>query len=210
LSNFLQIIDERLFPAYYLDAGESLQIRRDKMSRFSIALCIGILALIAATSVHGQMGPPAPAPELKKLDFMAGDWAAEGTMTMGPPGSPTSKWTTTTHAEWMQGNFFLVENSDMDLGPMGKAKEVAYLGYDPDKKMYTYRAFSSMGEAEDSTGSVDGDTWTWTSNEHMNGMTMKGRFTMKVLSPTSYTMKFELSQDGTNWMTGMEGKATKK
>jgi len=41
-------------------------------------------------------------------------------------------------------------------------------------------------------------------------MTMKGRFTMKVLSPTSYTMKFELSQDGTNWMTGMEGKATKK
>jgi hypothetical protein len=57
---------------------------------------------------------------------------------------------------------------------------------------------------------VDGDTWTWNSTEHMNGMAMKGRFTMKVLSPTSYSMKFELSQDGTNWMTGMEGKATKK
>ena len=41
-------------------------------------------------------------------------------------------------------------------------------------------------------------------------MTMKGRYTMKVLSPTSYTMKYELSQDGSNWTTAMEGKATKK
>ena len=59
-------------------------------------------------------------------------------------------------------------------------------------------------------GTVDGDTWTWLSDEHMGGMAMKGRFTMKVLSPTSYNMKFELSQDGTNWTTAMEGKATKK
>jgi hypothetical protein len=34
--------------------------------------------------------------------------------------------------------------------------------------------------------------------------------TIKTLSPTSYTMKFEVSIDGTNWMTFMEGKATKK
>jgi len=84
------------------------------------------------------------------------------------------------------------------------------MGYDADKKVYTYKAFNSMGEAEESTGTLDGDTWTWSSEEHMNAMTMKGRYTMKVLSPTSYTMKYELSPDGTNWMTAMEGKATKK
>src|SRR5438552_7801184 len=98
----------------------------------------------------------------------------------------------------------------MYLDTMGIGNEATYLEYDLDKKVYTYKAFNSMGEAEDSTGTVNGDTWTWTSDEHMGGQTMKGRFTMKVLSPTSYTMKFELSQDGTNWMTGMEGKATKK
>lgn len=179
------------------------------MKRTSEAVLLFCVILMTTAAMQAQMGPPTPAPELKKLDFMVGNWSAEGTMTMGP-GTPTSKWTTNTHAEWMQGNFFLVENSDMDLGPMGKGKEVAYLGYDPERKMYTYRAFNSMGEAEDSTGNVDGDTWTWTSDEHMNGMTMKGRFTMKVLSPTSYTMKFELSQDGTTWTTAMEGKATKK
>src|SRR6267154_6908310 len=170
------------------------------MRRVWLLLSPTLFALITAASLCAQMGPPAPAPELKNLDFMAGTWTSEGTMTPGP-GMPGGKRTMTTKAEWMQGNFFLVENSDMDLGAMGKSKEVAYLGYDPDKKMYTYRAFNSMGEAVDSTGTVNGDTWTWTSDEHMNGMTMKGRFSMKVLSPTSYTMKFELSHDGTNWMT---------
>ncbi len=179
------------------------------MRRVSVAFCIGVAVLITAMSAQAQMGPSAPAPELKKLDFMAGNWTAEGTINPGP-GMPGGKFSTTSHAEWMDGNFFLVEHSDLDMAAMGKMKELAVLGYDPDRKVYTYNAFNSMGQAESSTGTVDGDTWTWLSDEHMGGMTMKGRFTMKVLSPTSYTMKFELSQDGTNWMTGMEGKATKK
>jgi len=44
----------------------------------------------------------------------------------------------------------------------------------------------------------------------MGGMTMKGRFTMKMASPTSYTFAFDMSQDGTKWDTVMEGKASKK
>jgi hypothetical protein len=178
------------------------------MSRVLLAVCTGLLALVTAMSAHAQMGPT-PAPELKKLDFMAGNWTTEGTMNPGT-GMPGGKFTSMAHAVWMEGNFFLVEHSDLDMTGMGKMKELAVLGYDPDRKVYTYTAFNSMGEAESATGTVDGDTWTWNSDEHIGGMTMKGRFTMKVLSPTSYTMKFELSQDGTKWMTGMEGKATKK
>jgi hypothetical protein len=178
------------------------------MSRALVAVCTGLLALVTAMSAHAQMGPT-PAVELKKLDFMAGNWTTEGTMNPGP-GMPGGKFTSMAVAEWMEGNFFLVEHSDLDMTGMGKMKELAVLGYDPDRKVYTYHAFNSMGEAESATGTVDGDTWTWNSDEHMGGMTMKGRFTMKVLSPTSYTMKFELSQDGTKFMTAMEGKATKK
>ncbi|HKW19538.1 MAG TPA: DUF1579 family protein [Terriglobales bacterium] len=168
-----------------------------------------LIALFVGTSAYAQMGTPAPAPELKKLDFMTGNWSAEGTVNPGP-GMPGGKFSITTHAEWLDGNYFLVEHSDGDMGPMGKIKELAVMGYDPDRKVYTYTAFNNMGQAETATGTVDGDTWTWLSDEHFGGMTMKGRYTMKVLSPTSYTMKFELSQDGTNWMTGMDGKATKK
>jgi hypothetical protein len=178
------------------------------MSRALMAVCTGLLALVTAMSAHAQMGPT-PAVELKKLDFMTGNWTTEGTMNPGP-GMPGGKFTSMAHAEWMEGNFFLVEHSDLDMTGMGKMKELAVMGYDSDRKVYTYTAFNSMGEAESATGTVDGDTWTWNSDEHMGGMTMKGRFTMKVLSPTSYTMKFELSQDGTKFTTAMEGKATKK
>jgi hypothetical protein len=83
------------------------------------------------------------------------------------------------------------------------------MGYDPDQKMYTYRNFNSLGQSELSTGKVDGDTWTWTGDEHVGGMTMKGRVTLKVLSPTSYTTKFELSMDGNQWFQTMEAKSTK-
>jgi len=180
------------------------------MKRLALAAAFSMLVVVALSSVQAQMGPPAPAPELKKLDMFAGDWTAEGTMTAAP-GAPSSKWTMTTHTEWMEGDFFLVEHSDMDLGSMmGKGKSLAFMGYDSDRAVYTYRSFSSWGEVEDATGKLDGDTLTWTSTEHMGGQTMQGRFTMKILSPTSYTMKFELSPDGTKWTTGMEGKATKK
>jgi len=34
--------------------------------------------------------------------------------------------------------------------------------------------------------------------------------TIKTLSPTSYTMKFEISMDGKTWMPFMDAKVTKK
>ena len=56
---------------------------------------------------------------------------------------------------------------------------------------------------------MDGDTWTWTNEMKMGDKTMKTRFTEKVLSPTSYSYKFEMSPDGTNWNLVMDGKDTK-
>jgi Protein of unknown function (DUF1579) len=172
------------------------------------AIAVSALLFVAG-SLQAQMGPPSPAPELKKAEFMRGDWMAEGTISPGP-GMPGGKFSSSSHGEWMEGDFFLVEHSEIDMPPMGKMKELAVLGYDSDRKVYTYTAFNSMGQAQQSTGTVDGDTWTWLGDEYFNGMTMKGRFTMKVVSPTSYTMKYELSQDGRDWNTVMEGKATKK
>jgi len=179
------------------------------MRRLALAAAFSMLILMGLSSLQAQMGPPTPAPELKKLAFLVGDWTVEGTQTPGP-GAPSGKWSGTSHAEWMDGNFFLVEHYDMDLGAMGKGKELACYGYDSDRGVYTYRSFSSWGETENAEGKLDGDTWTWSSTEHMGGKTMQGRFTMKVISPTSYTMKFEVSSDGKQWFTGMEGKGTKK
>src|SRR5258706_15581768 len=98
-----------------------------------------LLSVFAVNSSYAQMGPPTPAPELKKLDFLAGDWTSEGTMTPSP-GAPSGKWTMTSHAEWMDGSFFLVEHDEGDFAQMGKAKELPVMGYDAEEKGYTNRA----------------------------------------------------------------------
>ena len=167
-----------------------------------------VTALLLATAATAQMQPPKPGPELKKLDVFVGSWTLDGNMkpsTMGPGGAISEN----EKCEWMDGGFYLVCNSEYK-STIGNGVGLAVMGYSPDDKAYTYREFNSFGEFEDSKGSVAGDTWTWIADEKMGGMTMKGRFTMKIISPTSYTFMFEMSQDGTKWTTVMDGKATKK
>jgi hypothetical protein len=178
------------------------------MSRIYFVLACLLLMSIVATSAPAQMPMTKPAPELSKLDFLAGSWTTETDMKAGPMG-PGGKITATGEAQWMEGKFFLVMHSKF-TGVMGDGTAMAAMGYDPEKKVYTYNDYDSMGQAGRSTGTVDGDNWTWTSDENMGGQTFKGRYTMKVLSPTSYTFKYEMSKDGTSWTTMMDGKATKK
>jgi hypothetical protein len=165
-------------------------------------------ALLLASVATAQMGPPKPGPELKKLDVFVGTWTLDGNMKPGPMG-PGGAISENEKCEWMDGGFYLVCNSEYK-STIGNGVGLAVMGYSPDDKAYTYREFNSFGEFEDSKGSVAGDTWTWIADEKMGGMTMKGRFTMKIISSTSYTFMFEMSQDGTKWSTVMDGKATKK
>jgi Protein of unknown function (DUF1579) len=161
-----------------------------------------------AVCAKAQTPAPTPAPELKKLDYFVGKWKMDGESKPGPMG-PGGKMTMTEENAWMDGNFFLVTHSKFEAPGMGSGVASSYMGYKPDQKVYTYDEFNSMGEAEHSTGTLDGDTWTWTSDENMGGKNMKGRFTMKITSPTSYTFKFEMSPDGSTWTTVMDGTATK-
>jgi len=144
-----------------------------------------------------------PAPELSKLEFFAGDWKSEATV-IGTPGKP-SKYTSTSHAEWMEGGFFLIEHWDFELDGV-KGKELSLKGYDPVREVYTYHAFTSHGESFYDTGRVEGGIWTWQREERSGA---RGRYTIKITSPASYSFRFEISRDGTNWTPVMEGSALK-
>lgn len=169
---------------------------------------ISAVWLFLALAAVAQMEVPKPGPEHKKLDVFAGSWTLDGDMKPSPMG-PGGKMTETEKCDWMDGGFFLVCHTDFKSS-MGDGAGISILGYSADDKAYTYREYNSWGESMESKGSVDNDTWTWTNDEKMGGTIMKGRFTMKLLSPTSYTFTFEMSQDGTKWTTVMDGKATKK
>jgi hypothetical protein len=164
--------------------------------------------LLISAPALAQMDMPKPGPEHKKLDMFVGSWALDGDMKASPMG-PGGKMTESEKCAWMEGGFFVVCHSDFKSS-MGDGTGISVMGYSADDKAYTYREFNSWGEFDDSKGSVDGDTWTWTSDEKMGPTTMKGRFTMKITSPTSYNFMFEMSQDGTKWTTVMDGKATKE
>ena len=152
-----------------------------------------------------------PAPEVAKLGYFVGKWATKGTILSGPWGTGGDfSWTETT--EWMSGNFFVVGHWDFhmpaELG--GDGEELFVMGYDAARSVYSFDAFSSQGLHQVSKGTLSGDLWTWTSESIQNGKPVQQKMTMQILSPTSYSLKFELSSDGAKWMTFMEGKAVKK
>lgn len=163
-----------------------------------------------ALSAAAQMSTP-PGPEVKKLDYFAGTWTVDATIGQGVWGMG-GKFTSSGTSQWMSGNYFLESHREVTMPPElgGDSKEVAYMGYDTDQNVYTLDAFNSQGRHIVSKGTLSGDTWTWNSSANYAGQEIEQKMTLKVLSPTSYTMKFEISLDGKQWMTFMEGKATKK
>ena len=165
--------------------------------------------LLLSSAALAQMEMPKPGPEHKKLDMFTGSWTVDGDVKPGHMG-PGGKVLETEKCEWMEGNFFLVCTLDYKSNTMGSGSGASYMGYSNDAKAYTYREFNSWGEFTDAKGSLDGDTWTWTSDEKMGDASMKGKFTMKILSPTAYNFSFEMSSDGAKWDLIMDGKATKK
>jgi len=166
--------------------------------------------IVIAVSAWAQMGGP-PGPEVKKLDYFVGTWTTEGMIAQGPWGAG-GKFTASGTSEWMPGNYFLQSHSEAKMPAEigGDSKEFAVMGYDTQANVYTYDSFNSQGRHESSKGTLSGDTWTWTSSSNYVGMEIQGKMTIKTVSPTSYTMKYEVSMDGKNWMPFMDGKATKK
>ena len=167
-----------------------------------------LAAWLTTGAALAQTEAPKPGPEVKKLDVLAGSWTGEGDIKPSPMG-PGGKMTESEKCEWMEGGYFLVCHVDFKSS-MGNGYGMGVMGYSKDDKAYTYHEFNSWGEAMDSKGAMDGDTWTWTSDEKVDGKMMKGRFVMKITSATSYDFTYETSPDGTKWTMAVDGKATKK
>lgn len=169
-----------------------------------------VATFVFATLTWAQAPPkmPQPGPEHKRLAYFLGTWSSEAETKASPYG-PAGKVSFTEHNEWFPGGFFIVTHSE-EKGPMGPGKGLAVMGYNTQEKAYTYYAVNSMGMTESAKGTVQGDTWTWQSESKVGGKPIKNRFTIKELSATSYSYKFETSPDGKTWSTIMEGKSTKK
>jgi hypothetical protein len=181
------------------------------MNRYS-NIALGLVLALASVGAAGQMGQPTPDPELKKLDYFSGNWSSEATVVPGPWGAG-GKFSDSVHGEWMKGGFFLVMNSDFSLPPElgGAGTALGIIGYDPDNKAYTQERFDSAGRHVVLKGTLAGDTLTWTGENTYQGTSIKSRFIIKMVSPSAFTSRYEISADGgATWLPFWEGKATKK
>ncbi len=175
---------------------------KSRLVKFALALGC---AAVATAALAQEM--PKPGPEHESLGYFQGKWQFEGEVKEGPMG-PGGKTAFTETCELFEGGFALVCEAE-GTNPMGSVKSFAIMSYDTEKKAYTYHAVESNMPAFSAMGKREGKTWHWTSEMKMGPETMKTRVTITETSPASYMFKLEMSTDGTNWMTAIEGKSTK-
>lgn len=176
------------------------------MRKQILVLGAGLVTLIGGALAQAPEAPK-PGPQHKALDYFTGKWTTEGEMKPGPFG-PGGKMTSRDACERFKGGFHVVCRGE-GTGPMGAMTSMGIITYSPMDKAYTYYGIDNMGTGELSKGNKQGDTWTFTSKSNMGGKTFDSRYTIVETSPTSYTFKWDTSDDGTKWTTMAEGKATK-
>lgn len=176
--------------------------------RSRVVIAVLGCCLAALAFANQQKEPPKPGPEVKKLEVFVGNWAGEGEMKPGPWG-PGGKVTSESECSWFEGGWQLVCR-ESGKGDMGTMKSQYVLGWSPEDKVYKYQGFDSTGWMGTATGTVSGNTWSWTGEDKMGGKLIKSRYTITLPSPTVQTFKWETSEDGKTWKVAAEGKSTKK
>jgi hypothetical protein len=178
---------------------------RHRTGIFAALLLLGAGAALAQAPAEA----PKPTPEQQKLGYFVGKWTSEGE-TKPNPFMPAGKFTTSDSCEWFEGGFAVVCHSQ-GTSPMGSMKGIGIMGYSTEEKVYTYYGVDSgpMAMATVPRGTVSGDDWVYEDESKMGGKTVRSRYSMKILSPTSYSFKWEMQGEGGAWATMMEGKSTK-
>ena len=163
--------------------------------------------MVLSSLAFRQVSAPKPGEELKRLEDFIGTWTLEGEFKAGILG-PAEKVSGTDRYEWMEGGYFLAGHSNFKSAD-GTGSSLAVIGYNPGDGIYTYDAFNSMGDAEHAKGSLNADTWIWTAGAKIGTKDTQSRYLVKMLSPTSYSFQYLMSDDGYSWTTIMQGKAAK-
>ncbi len=170
---------------------------------------IAVLAIFFSTFALGQAPMQNAAPGVtahhQAMSFFLGDWTASGTSKISPK-SPAAPFKLKEHSDWVTDGYFLETKTSLksDLGTVNSQR---VMGYNVEDKTYTYNVYNSLGEHQVALGYLNGNTWTWNSEEKLNGLIIKGRYTIVETGPNSFSFKSEVADPKGGWATVMEGKA---
>ena len=174
--------------------------------KFVIA-ATAVCLLLSSWAVAQPQQEPTPTPQHQRMGYFAGNWTAEGMMKLSPNGNP-APFSLKETGEWVTNGFFLETRTSMK-SPLGHINSVRVMGFNPEDGLYTYNVYNSLGEHQMATGKLQGNTWTWTSEQKLNGVVTQARYTITTVTPDSYTFKQEVATPKGGWATVMEGKASR-
>jgi hypothetical protein len=164
-----------------------------------------LLSAFALAQAPQQTSAPGVTPQHQRMGYFLGDWTASGTSKISPK-SPGAPFTLKEHGEFVTDGYFLETKTSMK-SELGTVNSQRVMGYDVEDKVYTYNVYNSLGEHQLALGHVNGNTWVWDSEEKLNGIIIKGRYTIVETGPDTYTFKSEVADPKGGWATVMEGKA---
>ncbi len=173
-------------------------------------LLLPVLAfLLSAVAAKAQtMQAPKPGPEVTKMSVFVGHFTNNGEAKPGVMGPNATKISSMEDCRWTAGGFAILCNETSEAGGM-KSTNTSLMYYDPSDKMYHYHDVDSTGDVGESTGTFDGDTWTWMGKGFMGGKVMYTKFTMKNVSRDGYDWTVGAGDSESSIQEEMTGKVTR-
>jgi hypothetical protein len=161
-----------------------------------------LLLLLLALPLCGSAQSPASSQlqEMKKLDFLIGEWKGEGWNEFVPGQRRTSPIIETAQSK-LGGMILVVEGLGKAKVP-GKQEEVVVhnalgvISYDANAKLYKVRTYTAEGRSVDAEAKFTDGGFQW-AFQVPQGMSI--RYTIRLTEKGEWFEKGEMSQDAKSW-----------
>jgi len=141
-----------------------------------------------------------PNPAMERLNVFVGKWNTEGVIFASQSG-PAHRLNAIDTYEWMPGGYFLIHHVDGYMGE-DEVKAIEIIGYDASTQNYATHSYDNHGNISAYQASLVDRSWTIKGEtERFTGMFSEDARTL--------TGRWELSNDGKNWVHWMDIKLTK-
>lgn len=163
-------------------------------------LCVILAFLLAPISVSAQSHDSPSASEMRKLDFLIGEWEGDGWIEFGPGQRHTFKQKESIQSK-VGGHALLIEGLGKGkLQSTGEERVVhiafAVVSYDKEAKRFRFLAWRATGDSVDTDVAVAEKSLVWGFRDPRAGQI---RFTIKLDGAGRWLEIGETSRDGQTW-----------
>lgn len=136
-------------------------MNRTKLS-FTILALMGVSGCVAPRMSVDELKARLPArpSELDRLNMLVGAWDTAGTVKLIGMDDPIET-TGRSVARWSADGWLLIDESEYDMGSLGRMSGVSLWTWDDRAKVYRVYWFDSFGERASGTARFDEATRTW-------------------------------------------------